>query len=317
VKLLDKIQENSPKVLVVGDIMLDRFIFGDVDRISPEAPVPVVRSVREKYSLGGCGNVLRNLINLGIKTYIVSCVGKDQAGKKIIEDLNKKGCSSKHIKIFESIQTTEKMRIVAEGQQLVRVDWDTTSIPDNSYETLKKAILINLKKSNAVVISDYNKGFCTDSLIKELINQARKMCIPILVDPKGDNWEKYSGSSIITPNIKEAEELLGKKLYKDKEIENAGIEICSNFNIGSCLITRGANGMSYISKRGTYHVNSEAKEIFDVSGAGDTVIASFASGLALGLEPSLVTDFANKAAGIVVGHIGTTAINISELKNNN
>ena len=313
-KIIDSIQKKSPKILVVGDIMLDRFIFGNVDRISPEAPVPVVRSIKEKYTLGGCGNVLRNLINIGVKSSIVSVVGKDQAGKRIMDDLAQKGFSSKDILQFDSICTTEKMRIVAEGQQVVRVDWDSSCLIGENYNHVLKQISNKIKEVHAVIISDYDKGLCTELILNSLIPKAKELQLPILVDPKGDKWEKYSGATIITPNIKEAENALGRRLNNDYDIEIAGKEICNNFNIDACLITRGANGMSYISEKINYHVNSEAKEIFDVSGAGDTVIASFASGVVAGFGPEAVTRFANKAAGIVVGHIGTTAITISELK---
>ena len=313
-RIVDKIQEVSPKILVVGDIMLDRFIFGNVNRISPEAPVPVVRSIEEKYSLGGCGNVLRNLINLGVQASIISFVGKDLAGEKIKQHLIKKGISTKHIIESESNRTTEKMRIVAEGQQVVRVDWDASNLNDQNLNKVLKQVLKKITNVDGVIISDYNKGICTELVIKNIISKAKKLQIPVLVDPKGKKWEKYYGSSIITPNLKEAEEIIGRELITDEDVEVAGKEICEDLSLGACLITRGANGMSYIGKDVRFHVSSEAKEIYDVSGAGDTVIASFATGMLAGFDFETVTRFANKAAGIVVGHIGTSAITISELK---
>ena len=315
-RVVDKIQEVSPKILVVGDIMLDRFIFGNVSRISPEAPVPVVRSIEEKYSLGGCGNVLRNLINLGVQASIISFVGKDQAGEKIKQHLRKKGISTKHVIESESNRSTEKMRIVAEGQQVVRVDWDASNLNDQNLNKVLKQVLKKITNVDGVVISDYNKGICTELLIKNIISKAKKLQIPVLVDPKGKKWNKYYGASIITPNLKEAEEIIGKELITDEDVETAGKEICEDLSIGACLITRGANGMSYIGKDVRFHVSSEAKEIYDVSGAGDTVIASFAAGTLVGFDPETATRFANKAAGIVVGHIGTTAITIAELQEN-
>ena len=313
-RVVDKIQEVSPKILVVGDIMLDRFIFGNVNRISPEAPVPVVRSIEEKYSLGGCGNVLRNLINLGVQASIISFVGKDRAGEKIKQHLRKKGISIKHIIESESNRRTEKMRIVAEGQQVVRVDWDTNNLNDQNLNKVLKQVLKKITNVDGVIISDYNKGICTELLIKNIISKAKKLQIPVLVDPKGKKWNKYYGASIITPNLKEAEEIIGKELITDEDVETAGKEICEDLSLGACLITRGANGMSYIGKDARFHVSSEAKEIYDVSGAGDTVIASFAAGTLVGFDSETVTRFANKAAGIVVGHIGTSAITIPELK---
>ncbi len=313
-RVVEKIQEFSPKILVIGDIMLDRFIFGNVHRISPEAPVPVVRSVKEKYSLGGCGNVLRNLINLGAQASIIGFVGKDQAGEKIKQHLKKKGISTKHIIQSESNRTTEKMRIVAEGQQVVRVDWDANNLSDQNLNKVLKQVFKKITNVDGVIISDYNKGICTELIIKNIISKAKELQIPVLVDPKGKKWSKYYGASVITPNLKEAEEAIGRELITDEDVETAGKEICEDLSLDACLITRGANGMSYIGKDVRFHVSSEAKEIYDVSGAGDTVIASFAAGTLVGFDSKTVTRFANKAAGIVVGHIGTSAITITELK---
>tara|TARA_B100000900_G_scaffold377127_1_gene360317 strand:+ start:1752 stop:2699 length:948 start_codon:yes stop_codon:yes gene_type:complete len=312
--VVDKIQETSPKILVIGDIMLDRFIFGYVNRISPEAPVPVVHTTEEKYSLGGCGNVLRNLINLGAQTSIISFVGVDQAGKKIKQDLIKKGIPIRSIVESKFIRTTEKMRIVGEGQQLVRVDWDSSNLTEENLNQILNKVSKKIAGVEGVVVSDYNKGVCTELVIKEIISQAKELLIPIFIDPKGKKWNKYYGASIITPNLKEAEDVLGRVLKSDSDIEEGGMEICNSLNLNACLITRGPNGMSFIGKDAKFHVSSEAKEIYDVSGAGDTVIASFAAGTLAGFDSETATRFANKAAGIVVGHIGTTAITIPELK---
>lgn len=311
--IIEKIQKSSLKILVVGDIMLDRFIFGNVERISPEAPVPVVQSIKEKYSLGGCGNVLRNLVNLGIEGSLISCIGKDQAGEKIIANCKKKGFSFENLIQSEAIQTTEKMRIVAEGQQLVRVDWESSNLKDKDLNNVIKKINKKIEHVNGIIISDYDKGLCDKIVLKFITSKAKELDIPVFIDPKGKKWDKYFGSSCITPNLKEAEDALGKTLRSNEDIENAGIEICNSLNLDSCLITRGAQGMSYISDSLKIHVSSEAKEIYDVCGAGDTVIASFASCITAGICPEIATRFANKAAGIVVSHIGTTAIDISEL----
>ena len=312
--IVDKIQEIAPKILVVGDIMLDRFIFGNVDRISPEAPVPVVCSTEEKYSLGGCGNVLRNLKNLGVQASIVTFVGSDNAGEKIKQHLKQKNVSINEVVQSESGVTTEKMRIVAEGQQLVRVDWDTGNMNDQSLKALRKQASQRIEMVDGVIISDYNKGVCTEMIVSEIISKSKKFGIPIFIDPKGKNWNKYYGASVITPNLKEAEEIVGKRLITDEDVEVAGEKICDKLSLDSCLITRGPNGMSFIGKDIKFHVSSVAQEIYDVSGAGDTVIASFAAGTLAGFDFKTVTRFANKAAGIVVGHIGTTAITFSELK---
>ena len=315
--VVKKIQEVSPKILVIGDIMLDRFIFGNVHRISPEAPVPVVHSVEEKYCLGGCGNVLRNLANLGVEASVISVIGKDQAGKKIKQDLETKDISSRCIVTSRSIRTTEKMRIVAEGQQLVRVDRDARNLTGQNINQILMKVSKNIKTVDGIIISDYNKGVCTEVIVRDIITKAIELKIPTYVDPKGKNWDKYYGASVITPNLKEAEEAIGRRLVNDKEVEEAGMELCKKLSLSACLITRGPNGMSYVNKDFKLHVISEAKEIYDVSGAGDTVIASFASSIVAGFDPETATRFANKAAGIVVGHIGTTAIRVSELLGGN
>ena len=315
--ILDRIKETPPKILVVGDIMLDRFIFGYVNRISPEAPVPVVQSAKEEYCLGGCGNVLRNLTNLGVKASVVSLVGYDRAGENIIMGLRDKKISTKNIIQSKACRTTEKMRIVAEGQQLVRVDWDTSYLTDRNTNKVLKRVAEEIESVDGVIISDYGKGICAELIVKEIINHVRKLKIPAFIDPKGRKWDKYSGATIITPNLKEAESALGKRLKSEKDIEEAGMEICNNFRINACLVTRGPQGMSYISKDFKLHVSSEAKEIFDVSGAGDTVIAAFTTVILAGFDPKIATRFANKAAGLVVGHIGTTAITIQELLEHN
>ncbi len=313
-RVVDKIQKLSPKILVIGDVMLDKFIFGDVDRISPEAPVPVVRCMEEKYSLGGCGNVLRNLVNLGVKASIISFIGQDQAGDRICDDLKIKGVPTSDILRSKSIRTTEKMRIVAEGQQLVRVDWDSENFTVEDYNKILNQVSLKIKEVDAVIVSDYDKGICTELIINDVINKVNRLQIPIFIDPKGKNWGKYYGATVITPNLKEAEEFLGRILKSDKAIESGGLEICNDLNLKACLITKGPKGMSYISKKIKLHVSSEAKEIYDVSGAGDTVIASFAAAKVVGFDPETVTRFSNKAAGIVVSHVGTTAITIPELE---
>ena len=173
-QILDKIKKEPPKILVIGDIMLDRFIFGNVHRISPEAPVPIVQSIEEKYSLGGCGNVLRNLINLGVRASIVSFVGSDHAGEKIKEDLKQKGILTRHIVDSKSIRTTEKMRIVADGQQLVRVDWDSSALNDKNLTQIREKVLQKMDEVDGVIVSDYNKGVCTELIINDIINKSKR-----------------------------------------------------------------------------------------------------------------------------------------------
>ena len=311
--IINQIKEKQPKILTIGDLMLDKFIFGDVERISPEAPVPIVKLQNEKHMLGGCGNVIRNLNNLGVKTSLVSVIGQDLAGDLLIDQLLEKNIPVTNILRLKSIRTTEKMRIVANRQQVVRVDWDMDNLKIENSNSLMENISENIESVNSIIISDYAKGVCSESYIKKVIEFSKENKIPINVDPKGTDWEKYRHANLITPNAGEAEAIVGHRLENDKDFEVAGKEICSTFNIKACLITRGSDGMSFISENNSFHLRSKAQEIFDVSGAGDTVISAMTTGIAIGLTSKEAVEFSNQAAGIVVGHIGTSAITTQEL----
>ena len=315
--LINRLNKEPPTILVIGDLMLDKFIFGSVERISPEAPVPIVKLEKEEQMLGGSGNVIRNLSNLGIKTSLCSAVGKDLAGDLLIAQLTKKGTDISNVLRLKNIRTTEKMRIVADRQQIARVDWDINDSEVDFNDNLIKSIATYIKKVDGVIISDYAKGICSDVILKKVIRTSNESNIPIFVDPKGSDWEKYQHANLITPNIKEAEIILGEKLENDEAFEMAGEKICSTFDIEACLITRGGDGMSFFCKDNTFHLKSNAKEIFDVSGAGDTVISAMATGLVMNLTYKQAAEFSNQAAGIVVGHIGTSAITTRELLNLN
>lgn len=313
--IINQIKEKQPSLLVVGDLMLDKYIFGDVDRISPEAPVPVVTLKNEKQMLGGCGNVIRNLNNLGVGISLISAVGKDSVGDSIKSKLSGMGIPISNILSIEDTRSTEKMRIVANKQQIARVDWDMDISKLNQDKLINKNIQKSIKSVDGIIISDYAKGVCSNSLIKKIIQLAKNVNVPVFIDPKGKQWEKYRNANLITPNTKEAELIIGKRLINDQDFEHAGSVICSSFDIDACLITRGNKGMTLVSKKETLHLMSRAKEIFDVSGAGDTVISTMATGLVLDLNYDQAIEFSNEAAGVVVGHIGTSAITIPELLN--
>ena len=315
--LFKNIKEKRPTILVVGDLMLDRFIFGSVDRISPEAPVPIVKFKKEEQMLGGCGNVIRNLDNLGVKTLPFSAIGEDLAGDLLVKQLSKKEIPILNVLRLSNIKTTEKMRIVADRQQLARVDWDMDDINADLFDILTKKFAKQIKSVDGVIISDYAKGVCSEAFLKKVIKISCDNNVPIFIDPKGNNWKKYKHANLITPNIKEAETILGQKLNDDMDFQKAGEKICSKFHIESCLITRGSDGMSFFSKNKSFHLKSNAKEIYDVSGAGDTVISAMVTGLIMDLSYEKAAEFSNNAAGIVVGHIGTSAITIRELLNIN
>ena len=312
--IADQISKSSPRVLLIGDLMLDKYIFGSVERISPEAPVPIVSLVSEKQMLGGCGNVLRNLNNLGVKTSIISAIGDDPTGKSILEKLQEKNILTSKILIMNKKRSTKKTRIIADRQQIARVDWDMEGFNESDYNSILDFITEDIKLFDGIIISDYLKGICSSKVLKRTIDTARKNLIPVFIDPKGDDWDKYHFANLITPNKKEAELVIGSRLNSNKDFEFAGRKICKDYSIDACLITRGSDGMSYISTNDVLHLKSNAKEIFDVSGAGDTVIAAISTGLMIDLGIEQSVDFANKAAGIVVSHIGTSAITIEEIK---
>jgi len=311
---LEQILDRRPAILVVGDIMIDHFIYGRVNRISPEAPVPIVQCFKELNTLGGCGNVVRNLSNLMVNTTLVSAIGEDTNGEIIQSKLVDLDVPISGLLLSPHIHTTHKMRVIAEKQQVVRVDWDANSLMDEEYRSLGKLLSAGIQKTDGILISDYNKGLCTNELIQSAIQCANNLGIPIFIDPKGQDWSKYRGATLITPNAKEAEELIGYNLLTNKNFEETGRKICKDYNINACLITRGKDGMSYIGDEQVYHVSSRAREVYDVSGAGDTVIACIAAALIAGVNIESALHFANTAAGIVVGRIGTEAIKIEELK---
>ena len=312
--ILRKIKEKKPKILVIGDIMLDKFIYGNVNRISPEAPIPIVDYVDERKMLGGCGNVVKNLVNIGVDASIISVIGRDLSGR-IIKDLllDIDVPISSLLEVKES-PTTVKTRIIGDNQQLVRIDRDiNNNFFKNEHEMLE-VILKVINRFDAVIISDYAKGVCSKLILEGTINAAMKHSVPVFVDPKGINWNVYKKAQLITPNQKEAELILKRELVTDKDFEIAGKDICKKYSIDRCLITRGSDGMSMVNKDESLHIKSKAKEIFDVSGAGDTVIAAITIAIVLEYSYNEACEFANQAAGIVVGHIGTHAITYNELE---
>ena len=312
--IIDKIKYNPSSILVLGDIMLDEFIIGCVDRISPEAPVPIVIGEQNLTDLGGCGNVIRNLFNIGVDINLVSAVGDDFTGKIIKNKIDEMGLKYNGLQICEKTKSTRKMRVIAERQHVVRVDWDSNGFDKLDSSQILDVISKGIQHSDGVIISDYDKGFCTDEIINFLIKEAQKNQIDVFVDPKGRDWTKYSGATLITPNLKEAEAILGNPISNNAEVELAGKKICDLYSIKTCIITRGSQGISIISNNHCLHIPSNAREVFDVSGAGDTVIACLTSALLSGIDLIQAVTFANSAAGLVVGHVGTVPIRMDELK---
>ncbi len=300
---------SSARVLVVGDLMLDRYWMGDVDRISPEAPVPVVRIARQEERLGGAANVARNLASLGAKAVLMGVVGPDEAGKTLRQLLAQEGIEDRVIE-DPAIATTLKLRVIGRQQQLVRLDFEaqpTHEALHNKRAEFERA----LGEVDLVVMSDYGKGGLTH--IHDLISMARALGRPILVDPKGDDYARYAGATMLTPNRSEFFQVAGRA--KDEADFAARAEaLRASLDLAHLLVTRSEDGMTLFSQgKASLHVPAQAREVFDVSGAGDTVIATLAAAMAAGLSVEAAVPLANRAGGIVVGKLGTAAIRHDEL----
>jgi D-beta-D-heptose 7-phosphate kinase/D-beta-D-heptose 1-phosphate adenosyltransferase len=301
-------------VLIVGDLMLDKYHFGQVNRVSPEAPVPVVRVKQSTYTLGGAGNVVNNLYHLGANACLIGMVGNCANGNSVKNLLDER--KVKYRLLTRQSPTITKVRIIGDHQQIVRVDFEEIQfLSQDELETVKDYIDEFLDNINCVVISDYGKGMVCESLSRFVINRAKERSLSVLVDPKGNDWEKYRGATMITPNVKELAGAAGKELAnEDREIEILGNEIRKKYDIKYLLVTRSERGMTLLSENGSHHIRSEAREVYDVSGAGDTVVATVAAALSAGLDVEEAVKIANKAAGIVVGKLGTAPVSIDELK---
>ncbi len=303
------------RVLVVGDLMLDTYHIGSVKRISPEAPVPVVQVKRSYSVLGGAANVARNLIGLGAIPSVVGVVGNDANGqvmRSMFTELNIDCdlCNS-------DSPTITKTRIIGNEQQVVRIDFeeDNAALEEHVQADIITTITRRIEQCEIVVISDYGKGFCSERLCHAVIEAAKKLGKKVIVDPKGTDWSKYSQADIVTPNMKELSDVAGREIHNDnEEISAAATPICENYQIGSLLVTRSEKGMSHITANQNIVIPTEAREVFDVSGAGDTVVATLAAALAAGFTTSDAIFIANKAAGIVVGKMGTSPILFQELR---
>ncbi len=312
-KELDRLK--GSRVLVVGDLMLDTYHIGGVKRISPEAPVPVVQ-VKHSYSvLGGAANVARNLIGLGATPLVVGTVGLDNNGNTIQEMFNELNVDCALCRT--STPTITKVRIIGNDQQVVRIDFeqDNIKLSKESESELLSAIEERMEKCDIVVISDYGKGVCSDTLCKAIITTATAAKKSVIIDPKGCDWEKYRNATIVTPNLKELSDITGIEVSNnDRHIEENAIEVLERYDIGALLVTRSDKGMSYISKSERTVIATEAREVFDVSGAGDTVVATLAATLGANFSTSDSVYLSNKAAGVVVGKMGTSPILFQELK---
>ncbi len=299
-------------LLVVGDLMLDRYVWGDVERISPEAPVPVLQVRDEDQRLGGAANVANNLKELGASVAVVGVVGNDAAGESIRNMLMAQGMQAKLI-IDEERPTTVKTRVIAQGQQVVRVDREYRGSLDRATKSALKAAIDSLGRSaDGIIVSDYAKGVISMDVVELLSSMSLQKQIELIIDPKPVNVRCYKGASVITPNEQEAHAMIGS--HGREEPEALARKLHDKLGVQNILITRGAAGMyAWHRDQGAREIRSEAREVYDVTGAGDTVVAVLAAALAGGATFFEAASLANVAAGLVVAKVGTASVSVNEL----
>ncbi len=302
---------NNAKVLVVGDVMLDRYWHGGTDRISPEAPVPVVRVTQEEGRPGGAANVALNITSLGGKATLLGLTGDDEMSRILVQRLNEQGVEC----CFESLNglpTITKLRVISRHQQLIRLDFED-GFPGFDSAKLLSQFEDLLPDTDLVVLSDYGKGTLRD--VSDFITRARSAGKPVLVDPKGVDFSKYSGATLITPNLSELEAVVGS-CEDNEQIVERGSSLMDQYGFEALLVTRGEQGMTLLESGKTpRHLPTHAREVFDVTGAGDTVISVLAAAMAAGMPMEAATQLSNVAAGIVVGKLGTATASLDEISN--
>ena len=306
---------SQARVLCIGDLMLDRFVYGGVERTSPEAPVPVLGIERQTAMLGGVGNVARNLISLGASAALLSVVGDDEVGRSLTQMIGEQERIEPHLLVEPGRPSTEKTRFLAGGQQLLRTDRETRNwISGRSAENLLRMAEDIMPHCDVLVLSDYAKGVLTAELCQTLIGCARAASKPVVVDPKGPNYGRYKGASVITPNRRELGAATGAPVETESEIVAAGQALIKQVAIDALLVTRSQHGMTVLSAGGEVeHLPARAREVFDVSGAGDTVVATLASALAKDVDLIEASALANLAAGVVVAKAGTAVVFATDL----
>ena len=305
----------SSRIACVGDVMLDRFVYGRVERTSPEAPVPILRTDHDVYMLGGAGNVVRNLVSLGAHATLLSVIGDDEVGRRLTGMVGREERVEPHLLVERGRLSTEKTRFVAGSQQLLRADSETTeAIAPRAAESLIGLARDAFAAADAVVLSDYAKGVLTPDLLRRLIEAAHGAGRPVVVDPKGRDYGRYAGATVLTPNRAELAHAAGESLESDDAIVAACRTLIDRHAFGAILVTRSRDGMTLVAAEGTVaHLAAEAREVFDVSGAGDTVVATLAAALGQGVALTAAAQLANAAAGVAVGKAGTAAVRAADL----
>ena len=304
------------RLLVLGDLMLDHYLWGRCERISPEAPVPVVEVQKETSSLGGAGNVAANLTSLGAEPVLVGLVGEDDRSRQLFEAFADRGVDTRAIVRDPSRPTTMKTRIIAHSQQVVRADWESRAdVEGKALKTLLATLERELPKCHGLIVSDYGKGVVTRVVLEKAIGLAKAKKLPTCVDPKESHIDAYKGVSILTPNQNEAGYVMGQRITDETSLMSVGWGLQKRLDVDCALITRGADGMSLFERSGRYtHLPTVAREVYDVTGAGDTVVSVVALALAAGADYPEACYLANHAAGVVIREVGTATCSPSELR---
>ncbi|MDN3549010.1 D-glycero-beta-D-manno-heptose-7-phosphate kinase [Mucilaginibacter aquaedulcis] len=309
--------DKKPTILVIGDLMIDHYITGSASRLSPEAPVPIVNVKNESVTLGGAGNVVQNLVTLGAQVTVAGLIGNDTAGTQIMEILSSEGVETHTIITDETRPTTIKTRVLAGSHQLVRIDRETTdAVSDSIADELMNHLKGYVEKADMIVLSDYNKGLFSPSLTQRIIIEANKQGKKVIIDPKGLNYEKYKGAYIIKPNRKElADASKTEKINSIESLQQAAKAIFEQTGTAYLVVTLSEEGMVILSEASYKLLPVKATEVFDVTGAGDTVLATMAYFIAAGLTIEEACELANHAAAIVIRQVGSATTTIDEIIN--
>jgi D-beta-D-heptose 7-phosphate kinase/D-beta-D-heptose 1-phosphate adenosyltransferase len=308
---MDRLREAKPNILVVGDLMIDHYLWGKCERISPEAPVQVVEIERETSVLGGAGNVINNLLSLGANVSVLSVIGKDENGRELLNMLEEKGVDTSLIVRQASRKTSKKSRVIAVHQQILRYDKESKEdISKSSEDKLLERFSEVVCNFDAILLSDYGKGVLSNSLTKKIIEISKDKLI--LVDPKGEDYSKYKGSTLITPNKKEASLATKIDIVDEKSLKEAGEILKESLNLKYAIITLSEDGMAIFGDE-LLKIPTVAREVYDVTGAGDTVLASFGYALSAGLDIKSSALFATSAAAVVVGKLGSATVTLDEI----
>ena len=310
---MDRLRAKRPHILVIGDVMLDHYLWGKCERISPEAPVQVVDIQKESIVLGGAGNVVNNLLCLGANVSVLSVVGNDDNGKALLKMLEELGADAKGVVIQEHRKTSKKSRVIASHQQVVRYDSESKEdITNQCEQELLAQCEKNIALVDVVLLSDYGKGVLTNTFTCKVIALAKKYQKPLLVDPKGDDYSKYRGATLITPNKKEASIASKITIKDDESLQRAGNQLKESLDLEYAIITLSEDGMAIFGKN-FEKMPTVAREVYDVTGAGDTVLASLGYALSCGLNIQESASFANSAAAVVVGKLGNVTVTLDEI----